>query len=477
MREQKLFGGPRVRRLRKERGLTQVRMAGDLGISTSYLNLIERNQRPLTAQVLLKLAEAYDLDFKGFSGGDEAEALIGLKEVFGDPLFENAVPESGIRELAEASPEASRAVIALYHAYREAAASVVELAEHLSEDDLHDAPGALSFPVEEVRDFIGDHGNHFPELEHAAEALRERLAPEPGALFPKLCTHLSSALGIAVNVVPVDVMPTMLRRYDRHRKRVLLSEMLAPPGRIFQLAHQIALLEHGGLIESVIGGRKFSGDAAMRLCRVNLANYFAAALIMPYDRFLKAAETLRYDIEILAQRFGASFEQVCHRLTTLQRKGARGIPFFMIRVDNAGNVTKRFSGGRFPFARLGGACPRWNVHQAFQTPRRIFTQVVRMPEGATYFSIARTVERPGAGFRDPDRQLALALGCEIIHAGRTVYADGFDLKNTAAATPIGINCRLCERPDCLQRALPPLNRRLVVDEARREISPFAFSGP
>ena len=476
MSDHKLFGGPRVRRLRKERGLTQARMAEELGISTSYLNLIERNQRPITAQLLLKLVESYDVDFKGFTGNEEAHALAGLQEVFRDPLFEGYdIGQQELKDLASVSPEAGQAILTLYHAYRDGIASASELAERFASDSSA-SQETVRFPAEEVRDFIRARNNHFPELEAAAEEFYETAGLARNELFNGLRDYLSSGRnGVGVNVVPVDVMPTTLRVFDHHRRRVLLSEMLGESGRVFQLAHQIAVLEHGELLDELSEDSKLANPESRRLARVNLANYFAAAVMMPYERFLAATESVRYDIEILARRFSASFEQVCHRMTTLQRKGARGVPFFLIRVDNAGNVSKRFSAGGFQFARLGGACPRWNVHSAFQTPGRIVTQVIQMPDGTTYFSIARTVNRTGTGFREPDQQFAVGLGCEIADASRLVYADGYDTGKTAAATPIGINCRLCERPDCNQRAFPPLNRKLIVDERRREISPFTFA--
>ena len=476
MNPQKLFAGPRIRRLRKDRGLTQVRMSDDLGISTSYLNLIERNQRPVTAQLLLKLAETYDVDFKSFAGTQEARALAGLHEVFSDPLFEGVeISQQDLKDLAAASPDASQAIVTLYQAYREGMTNLAELAERLADPERGVPQDAMRFPAEQVRDFLRDHNNHFPELETAAEELHERVGLVQHELFFGLRDYLVERHGIGVNVVPADVMPSTLRVFDQHRRRILLSEMLRPSGQAFQLGHQIALLELGSTLDRIVDAGIPAHLETRRLARVNLANYFAAAVMMPYDRFLSAAESTRYDTEILARRFGASFEQICHRLTTLQRPGARGVPFFMIRIDNAGNVSKRFSAGSFQFARLGGACPRWNVHHAFQTPGRIITQIIQMPDGTSYFSIARTVSRTGSGFGSSGQQQAVGLGCEIAYARRLVYGDGHDTTNAVVATPIGINCRLCERLDCNQRAFPPLNRRLVFDERRRDISPFVFS--
>lgn len=473
----KLFSGRQIRRLRRELGLTQTRMAEELGISTSYLNLLERNQRPVTAQILVRLAEAYDVDLRSFAGNEEANALASLNEVFSDPLFAGyRIDQQELKEVAGASPEIVQAVIALYQAYRRALTGAAELAGRLTDHDGPVTVDSLRDPAEEVRDFLRARNNHFPELEAAAEELHARAKLAPDELYSGLKAYLAGTLGTGCVTMPVDLMPRLIRAYDRHRRRVLLSEALTESGRVFQLAFQIALLEHGALLDRIVGDAGVPSPEARRLARINLANYFAGAVMMPYDSFLRAAEALRYDIDILCSRFSASFEQVCHRLTTLQRPGARGVPFFMIRIDSAGNVSKRFSAGSFQFARLGGACPRWNVHAAFQTPGRILTQIVQMPDGARYFSIARTVPRAGLGLgqAQSDRHFAVALGCEIAYAGRLVYAEGHDLARATADMPIGINCRLCDRPDCDQRAFPPLNRPLIVDENRRELSPFAF---
>jgi hypothetical protein len=246
------------------------------------------------------------------------------------------------------------------------------------------------------------------------------------------------------------------------------------PGRVFQLAFQIALTECGGSIETTVNRAGPLDDTPRRLYRITLANYFAAAVMMPYQAFHSAAESLSYDIHVLAQRFNAGFEQVCHRLTTLQRPNARGVPFFMLRVDNAGNVSKRFSSGTFPFSKFGGTCPLWNVHSTFDTPDRLLKQVIELPDGTRYFSIAQMVRRPVAPHPQPQPRFAIGLGCEIRHASRLVYASGMDLEKVEG-TPIGVNCRLCERENCSQRAEPPITRTLILDENTRRVSSFAFS--
>jgi predicted transcriptional regulator len=328
-------------------------------------------------------------------------------------------------------------------------------------------------PVERVRDLIEANRNHFPALDAAAETLRDELDAPTHDLMRALAERLRERHGILVRVLPIDVMRDTLRRFDRHRRQLLISELVEGAGRVFQAAFQLALVEAAEPIEDVMERAGERDETVRRLTRISLGNYFSAALMMPYGRFHEAAEALAYDIALLAQRFGASFEQVCHRLTTLQRPTARGVPFFMLRVDHAGNVSKRFSSGTFPFSKFGGTCPLWNVHASFDTPGRIVTQIIELPDGARYFSVARTVDPRPVPYAQAQPQHAIALGCEMKFAERLVYARGLSL--AAEPTPIGVNCRLCERVNCSQRADPPLTRNLMIDESTRGVSPFLFS--
>ncbi|MDP6342981.1 MAG: short-chain fatty acyl-CoA regulator family protein, partial [Alphaproteobacteria bacterium] len=459
--EKKAMLGHKVRRFRQEQGLNQTEMAEMLEISPSYLNLIEHNQRAVTVPLLFRLGQTFEVDLREFAEDESASLAAGLKEVFSDPLFEGQrVRDQEIRELAEISPDAAQAVMNLYKAYSEMRQDTQALAERLTDPDKVQGLDAQVFPIEEVRDFHQAQSNHFPELETAADELWRDAGLASGDLFGGLAEHLQAVHDVGSKIMPMDVMGDTLRRYDFHRRRVLLSEMLPPSGRTFQLAVQLALMSHGELIERLVARAELSSPDAERLCRIGLAGYFAGAAMMPYDEFHAAARELRYDVEILQNRFGASFEQVCHRLTTLQRQGARGIPFFFIRVDNAGNVSKRLSGAGFQFARFGGNCPRWVVHDAFRGPGTIHTQLAQMPDGTTFLTVARAVEPIRRGHHGEGPQMAVAVGCDIGHAKQLVYADGLDLKNKEAATPIGVSCRVCERLDCLQRAHPPLNHRL-----------------
>jgi hypothetical protein len=468
----KLFVGPRFRRIRRQLGLSQTQMADELGVSPSYVNLIERNQRPVTAQILLKMAEVYDVDLRELAAADKDRFFAELNEVLSDPLFRQIeLPKQELRDFVELCPGAANAMQRLYRAYVEARRGESMVAARLAGRD-----GTVSFEtsaVERVRDLIEANRNHFPSLETAAEALRDEVDAPPQDLFRALVERLRERHGILVRTLPVDVMRDTLRRYVRHRRQLLLSELLDTAGCVFQAAFQLALTEATSLIDDIVASSGELDDAARRLFRISLANYFAAAVMMPYGRFHETAERLGYDIGLLGLRFGASFEQVCHRLTTLARPNARGIPFFMLRVDRAGNVSKRFSSGTFPFSKFGGTCPLWNVHASFETPDRLLTQIIELPDGARYFSIAQAVQRAAGPYGQRQPRYAIALGCELKYAPRLVYSAGLNL-DKAEATPIGVNCRLCERTECSQRAEPPLTRPLVLDETVRGVSPFRF---
>jgi XRE family transcriptional regulator, fatty acid utilization regulator len=467
----KLFVGPRFRRIRRQLGLSQTQMAEGLGVSPSYVNLIERNQRPVSAQILLRLAETYDLDLRDLAAGEDDRAFAELNEIIADPIFRALeLPKQELRDFAELAPNMAHAMQRLYAAYMEARRGETLAASRFAGRDESD--GFDANPVDRVRDIIEQNRNHFPTLEVAAEKLRDELDVPAHELFRALTERLRVRHSIVTRILPVDVMRDNLRRFDRHRRHLLISELVDSPGRVFQTAFQLALMEAGTAIDEVVARAGDVSDPVRRMFRITLANYFAAAVIMPYARVHEAAEALAYDIGLLGQRFGAGFEQTCHRLTTLQRPTARGVPFFMLRVDHAGNVSKRFSSGTFPFSKFGGTCPLWNVHATFDTPGRVVTQVVELPDGSRYFSIAQTVNRPPAPFAQPQPRYAIGLGCEIKYASRLTYSAGHNLNDI---TPIGVNCRLCERTNCSQRAEPPLTRELLFDETTRGVSPFLFS--
>jgi hypothetical protein len=471
--DRKLFLGPRLRRLRRDMGLTQTRMAEDLGVSPSYLNYLERNQRPVTAQVLLRLAEAYDIDIRNLSSDQEAADARDLSEVFADPLFRDlAVARHEMAEVAENAPGVADAIVRLYRAYADRR-RLAELGQAPRAEEGGDTGLSLT-PSDWVRDYIQGQRNFFAELDEAGEALAAELKPEPQGFAAAARQRLADGHGIRVQVTPAEVLPDSVRRYDHHRRRLLLSELLGEAGRTFSIAYQLALAEHDPRLTALVERAAPPDMPTRRLLKVSLANYLAAATMMPYEAFREACEKALHDIELLGARFGASFEQVCHRLTTLSRPTSRGVPFFMLRVDTAGNISKRFAGASFPFSRFGGSCPRWRVHEAFRTPGRVVTQIVETPDGARYFTLARTAPRMAGPFADEDAGLAIGLGCELKFAPRLAYSRGLDLANPLV-TEIGPACRVCERPACPQRAAEPLGRTLMVDDFTKSISPYPFA--
>ncbi len=470
--EHKLFLGARLKRLRRELGLTQARMAADLGVSPSYLNHLERNQRPLTAQILLRLARTYDIDIRALSHEAEAAGARDLSEVLADPLFRDlAIARHEITEVAEGAPGVSDALVRLYRAYvdRRRLADLSGLGRQSGID-----VGDPLTPSDWVRDYIQSQRNFFPELDEIGEGLADELRPEPQAFATAARARLAERHGVTVRIAPREVLADQLRHFDRHRRRLMLSERLGEPGRAFATAYQLGLLEHEAQLAALVERAAPPDAPTARLLKVSLANYLAAATLMPYEPFRAVCEGAGHDIELVRTHFGASFEQVAHRLTTLSRPTARGIAFFMLRVDSAGNVSKRFAGAAFPFSRFGGACPRWRIHAAFRSPGKVLTQIVETIDGARYFTLVRTVSRVSGPYAEEDTDLAIGLGCELKYAGRLVYARGLDLANPAV-TPIGPACRVCERPACPQRATEPVTRTLMVDDFTKSVSPYPFA--
>jgi predicted transcriptional regulator/DNA-binding XRE family transcriptional regulator len=466
MAGRKLFLGSRLKRLRRERGLNQNAMAGDLGISASYLNHLERNQRPVTAGVLLRLAEVFDVDVKSFaSEGSESAGPDQLSEIFSDPMLAGlGIMRSELVELADNAPTISDGIVRLYTALREL--------QRRPADETGPDPRVLITPETWVRDYIQAQRNHFPELEEVAETLGGALR-DPLSVAEALRRRLKEAWGVDSRVVDPETLEDVSQHYDPQRRTFMLSALLRPENRTFGLAYQLALLEFAPLIDKMIESARPPDVGSRRLLHMSFANYAASAIMMPYGTFLRAAEEHRYALDRLCGQFGANIEQIAHRITTLGRSGARGVPFFMLRVDPAGNISKRYAGENFPFSHFGGTCPRWHLHAAFQTPGQTIRQLIETPDGQRFFTISRTIERPIRPDLRDDALLAIGLGCDIRYAPRIAYADGLDLVNTPA-TPVGPACAICPRIGCAYRATAPAGRMLAVEENRKTISPYPF---
>jgi XRE family transcriptional regulator, fatty acid utilization regulator len=468
MLQRKLFLGARLKRLRRDRGLNQSQMAGELGISASYLNHLERNQRPVTAGILLRLAEGFDIDVKAFaSEAGEGGGATQLAEIFSDPILADiGVSRYELVELADNAPAIAEGVTRLYTAFRELQRQPVE-AETGGAD-----PRVLITPETWVRDYIQAQRNHWPELEEASETLGGALN-HPLSIAEPLRQRLKDAWGVEVRVVDPEILEDASQHYDPQRRVLMLSALLRPENRTFGIAYQLALLEFAPIIARMVEAARPPDPGSRHLLHMSFANYAAGAIFMPYGKFLRAAEEHRYAIDRLTAQFGANVEQVAHRLTTLGRPGAAGVPFFMLRVDPAGNISKRYAGESFPFSHFGGTCPRWHLHSAFQTPGQTLRQIIETPDGQRFFTISRTIERPIRPDLRDDALLAIGLGCDVKHAHRIAYAQGLDLVNTPA-TPVGPACAICPRLQCPYRATAPAGRMLAVEENRKTISPYPF---
>jgi predicted transcriptional regulator/DNA-binding XRE family transcriptional regulator len=466
--DRRLYVGPSLRRLRRDRGLTQADMAGDLEVSPSYIALLERNHRPLSAEMLVRLSQTYQIDVSLLAGGGASDDIARLQAVLKDPLFADIdLPALESADVTTNFPGITEAFLRLYTAYQE---EQLALADRGAEARAGADEGEASDPIAESRRFLAARRNSFPLLDDAAERLALGVVGHDS-----LAGYLKARHDLRVRRVPPRVMVGSTRRLDWHRREILLDDELDNASQSFQLALQLAYLEMGDAVDAVLSDGAFASENGERLTRRALAGYAAAALLMPYAAFARAVEARRYDIEALARQFGSSFEQTAHRLTTLQKPGQERVPFFFIRVDEAGNVSKRLDGAGFPFARHGGGCPLWSLHQAFRTPRQIVTQWLELPDGQRFFSIARTVTAGGGGFGRPRIERAIALGCAAEHAERLIYTQDNPALSADDATPIGVTCRLCQRTECTARSAPPIGRQILPDDIRRTSAPFGFS--
>ena len=457
----RLFEGFRLRDLRRRSGISQAAMATRLGISVSYLSQIENNDRPITDIVLVALAREFPLE--AFGGEDGTSALLRTLDAATDSSVSAArLEEADVRRGLDQQPLLARRMVALHEAWRRSQEQLRVLDDRFDSGSSDAAP----LPWEEVRDWFQAEGNYIDAIDRSAEALADAIEDGAQSLEERL------RLWHGVRVAYADGDGSELSRFDEAARTLSLNTGLPPESRAFLLAHRLVRYEFANEMRLVIEQSGLEAQASRELLSVGLANYAAGALLMPYGAFKAAARDFRHDIDRLRQRFGVSFEQACHRLSTLQRPGAAGLPFFFCRVDMAGNITKRHSATRLQFARFGGACPLWVVHEAVAIPDRILVQLAEMPDGTRYVSMAKGLVKPSGSYARPPRRYAVALGCEESYAADFVYAD--DLRLGGIATPIGASCRICPRADCDQRAFPPAGSVIEIDADRRRVVPYAF---
>ncbi len=468
----KMYAGARLRRLREERNLSQSALAKALELSPSYVNQLENDQRPLTVPVLLKLNAEFDLDVQFFASDSDARLVADVHHALAETSESGDVSLAEVDELVARMPAVGRTLVMLHRRLHSATEQLDQFSTQLSGEPASDV-SLVPMPYEEVRDFFYDRKNHIAVLDDAAEQMFLDNGLSVGAVDLQLARLLRDQHGVTVTIrtdEPDKLGPK--RYYDPNKSVLTLARRLSAGQRAFQIAMQLAFFTQADVIDSLVAEDESLSAESAALARVGLAHYFAGALLLPYTQFLQSAEALRYDIDLLSLKFEVGFETVCHRLSTLQRHGQRGIPFFFVRTDRAGNISKRQSATAFHFSRVGGSCPLWVIHEAFASPGRILTQVAKMPDGRTYLWVARTTHSGGLGYLAPERNFAVGLGCDIGYADRMVYSHGIQTDDPATIVPIGAGCKVCDRPACSQRAFPQLGRSISVSENSSSHLPY-----
>ncbi|KHO25052.1 acetate metabolism transcriptional regulator RamB [Mycolicibacterium setense] len=464
----KTFVGSRVRQLRSERGFSQAALAQMLDISPSYLNQIEHDVRPLTVAVLLRITEVFGVDATFFASHDDTRLVAEMREVTMDRDLGAEMDVAEVADMVAAYPNFARAMVNLHRRYRLTTTQLAAATEDRYSDG--SGSGSITMPHEEVRDYFYQRQNYLHELDTAAEDLTAKIRMHRGDLAGELANRLTTVHGVRI-VRRIDLGDTVLHRYDPATKTLEMGNHLSSGQQVFKMAAELAFLEFGELIDKMVDEGMFTSDESRTLARLGLANYFAAATVLPYRQFHDVTENFRYDVERLSAFYSVSYETIAHRLSTLQRPSMRGVPFSFVRVDRAGNMSKRQSATGFHFSSSGGTCPLWNVYETFSNPGKIGVQIAQMPDGRNYMWVARTVERRASRYGQPGKTFAIGLGCELRHAHRLVYSEGLDLSGEVA-TPIGSGCRVCERDNCPQRAFPALGKALDLNEHRSTVSPY-----
>ncbi|PHR62972.1 MAG: XRE family transcriptional regulator [Robiginitomaculum sp.] len=457
MAERKLFVGARLKRLRKDLKLTQVRMAEELGVSASYLNLMERNQRPVTAQVLIRLVETYDLDLGMFAAEPDQRTFLALREAVSDPVLVSlGLDDTDLKELNETHPLGAQALVRLHRAYRNLSHSFAGLTERLSDEPM---PGAIGErPEEVVREILQEQEGYFPEIEEAAELFCAEIRLDRSDLFRQLTARLQQLHSIRTKVMPEDVMHLFQRRFDRHSRRLLLCELLSNDQRCFHLAIQIAHLELRDLWDEKCLDERVvrAGPEARERLREAMARNFALAVLLPYESVMQVGVELAWDVQRMAVRFHTNIELMARRLVTLRKPGAQGLPMFFLRFDRAGNVVERGGSKSYGLSRFGGNCPKWNIWNVASGANGVVNDFIEMADGERFLTMAFAIDRLDPSSLDLTYTQILVLGLAADRAMETVYGQRLGEGRELHPTLIGPGCRLCERAGCGQRSMPPL---------------------
>jgi len=463
--------GHKIKVKRRKLGITQAYLSKKLSISPTYLNLMESGKRKIDLDLLLKMANELNVDVSDISKKTDTNLYQNLMDLLGDNLFENLdITNFDVKELINTNPSIAKALVRLGDNYKKKNQDIVSKVENISSKFIDGRKN--SFPGEVVADFVQENENYFPKLEELASNFYNKIQSNNRVGYSSICEYLFNKHGIEVKDLVPDEKKPFTKQFDLDKKIFLISDYLNLETKKLYAAAQVAQLEAADVIEAYLNTFSFPSEESKKLSKVALLNYVGAAIIMPYKPFYEECIKQRYDVELLQNTFAVSFEQVAHRITCLQDPKMKGIPFHMLRADVAGNISKRFSLSGIEIPRYGGACPRWNIYKAFTMPGKINAAVSKMSNGEKYVCIARTVEK-GIGKHGMEKTLlSIGLGCQVKYAKDFVYADSLNLNDKKTETPIGVNCRTCDRMDCQQRAFPPLHKKFDIDLNKRGISVY-----
>ena len=463
--------GPKIKAFRRQLGLQANKFAEQINISPSYLNLIESGKRNIDGDLLIKISKELRVEVSDLTSKAEINLENNISELLDDQLFDDLdILGPEVKDLVNTNPKIAKALIKLGDNFKQKDHEMINKVESLS-GKIIDSRKA-SFPGEVISDFLQEKKNYFPKLEDFANKIFEKVQKNNRTRYIALCEFLKSEYSILVkDVIPEDGKP-FSKIFNKEKKELLLSDYNSLETKKLHAAAQIAQEGATDIINDYLSEFKFPSDESKSLTQIALLNYCGAAILMPYRLFHSECKKLKYDLELLQNTFATSFEQVAHRVTCLQDPKLPGIPFHMLRVDIAGNISKRFSLSGIEIPRYGGACPRWNVYSAFTRPGVIQAAVSKMTNGEKYVCIARTVEKGVGRFGQSKSILSIGLGCEAKYAKEFVYTENLSLEDKRTEIPIGVSCRTCDRLDCSQRAFPPLHKKFDVDINARGVSVY-----
>ncbi|MDA7698099.1 short-chain fatty acyl-CoA regulator family protein [Candidatus Pelagibacter sp.] len=463
--------GPKIKAFRRQLGLQANKLAEELEISPSYLNLIEGGKRKIDGDLLLKVCEKLNIQLSDLTTKSDINLENTISEILDDKLFEDLdILGPEVKDLVGTNPKIGRALVRLGDILKKKDHELINKIEKLSGKIVDNRKN--SFPGEVISDFLQENKNYFPKLEEFANKVFEKIQVNNRTRYIALCEYLKKEYSITVkDIIPEDGKP-FSKIFNKKKKELLLSDYNTLETKKLHAASQIAQEGASKEIDQYLSNFNFPSEESKRLTQVALLNYCGAAILMPYKLFHSECKKLKYDLELLQNTFATSFEQVAHRVTCLQDPKLPGIPFHMLRTDIAGNISKRFSLSGIEIPRYGGACPRWNVYSAFTRPGVIQAAVSKMTNGEKYVCIARTVEKGVGRYGLSKSILSIGLGCEAKYAKQFVYTENLDISDKKTEIPIGVSCRTCDRLDCSQRAFPPLHKKFDVDINSRGVSVY-----